>query len=157
MGGTLVVCPASLLHHWHKEIERRTKPHLMTVVLYHGPQRTKDTKRWSSARLSYFTARWMMIRLVWSFLTCPSSPRLAKFDIVLTTYKIVALEAHGEDSEVNPSSQSTFPNGSCVGAFIWLPKSLFSKTINSRSNHDRDVYPSLFLQSLCMKLFTFVL
>uniref|UniRef100_A0A8C4QXF1 Transcription termination factor 2 n=1 Tax=Eptatretus burgeri TaxID=7764 RepID=A0A8C4QXF1_EPTBU len=69
VGGTLVVCPASLLHHWYKEIERRTKPHLMTVVLYHGPQRTKDTKR------------------------------LAKFDIVLTTYKIVALEAHGEDSE----------------------------------------------------------
>uniref|UniRef100_UPI0035900606 transcription termination factor 2 n=1 Tax=Myxine glutinosa TaxID=7769 RepID=UPI0035900606 len=77
VGGTLVVCPASLLHHWHKEIERRTRPHLMTVVLYHGPQRTKDAKR------------------------------LTKSDVVLTTYKIVALEAHGEDCENTEKTPSS--------------------------------------------------
>eukprot|EP00112_Aurelia_sp_Birch-Aquarium-sp1_P020318 Seg5208.2 transcript_id=Seg5208.2/GoldUCD/mRNA.D3Y31 product="Transcription termination factor 2" protein_id=Seg5208.2/GoldUCD/D3Y31 len=63
--GTLVVCPASLVHHWKKEIERRVKPLKLTVCLYHGPTREK------------------------------SSERLSRYDVVLTTYSIVAIEAKG--------------------------------------------------------------
>ncbi|XP_065053319.1 transcription termination factor 2-like isoform X2 [Rhopilema esculentum] len=61
--GTLVVCPASLVHHWKKEIDKRVKPLKITVCLYHGPTREK------------------------------SADRLARYDVVLTTYSIVEREA----------------------------------------------------------------
>ena len=43
--GTLVVCPASLVHHWKKEIEKRVKPLKLTVCLYHGQTREKSPER----------------------------------------------------------------------------------------------------------------
>ena len=43
--GTLVVCPASLVHHWKKEIEKRVKPLKLTVCLYHGQTREKSSER----------------------------------------------------------------------------------------------------------------
>ncbi|OWF46662.1 transcription termination factor 2-like [Mizuhopecten yessoensis] len=58
----LVVCPASLIHQWHKEIERRCRSNLLSVLLYHGPNREKSIKR------------------------------LAEHDVVITTYNIVAKE-----------------------------------------------------------------
>lgn len=39
--GTLIICPASLVHHWKREIERHVKTGKLTVYLYHGPQREK--------------------------------------------------------------------------------------------------------------------
>ncbi|XP_013392990.1 transcription termination factor 2 isoform X2 [Lingula anatina] len=59
---TLIVCPASLVHQWHREIENRCRPGLLNVILYHGPNREA------------------------------SVIRLAKADIVLTTYSIVSRE-----------------------------------------------------------------
>ena len=44
--GTLVVCPASLVHHWKKEIDKRVKPLKITVCLYHGPTREKSADRY---------------------------------------------------------------------------------------------------------------
>lgn len=59
---TVVICPASLVHQWHKEIEKRVKKLQLRVCLYHGPGREKRVKR------------------------------LAAHDIVLTTYNIVSIE-----------------------------------------------------------------
>lgn len=42
--GTLIICPASLIHHWKKEIERHVKTGKLTVYLYHGPNREKSAK-----------------------------------------------------------------------------------------------------------------
>ncbi|NXX37089.1 TTF2 factor, partial [Nicator chloris] len=39
--GTLVICPASLIHHWKKEIERHVAFGKLRVYLYHGPKRDK--------------------------------------------------------------------------------------------------------------------
>ncbi|NXC96161.1 TTF2 factor, partial [Certhia familiaris] len=42
--GTLVICPASLIHHWKKEIERRVTFGKLRVCLYHGPNRDKHAE-----------------------------------------------------------------------------------------------------------------
>ncbi|NWI44133.1 TTF2 factor, partial [Picathartes gymnocephalus] len=42
--GTLVICPASLIHHWKKEIERRVAFGKLRVYLYHGPNRDKHAQ-----------------------------------------------------------------------------------------------------------------
>uniref|UniRef100_A0A8C5E904 Transcription termination factor 2 n=1 Tax=Gouania willdenowi TaxID=441366 RepID=A0A8C5E904_GOUWI len=39
--GTLIICPASLVHHWKREIDRHIKKGKLTVYLYHGPNREK--------------------------------------------------------------------------------------------------------------------
>nr|XP_019956233.1 PREDICTED: transcription termination factor 2 [Paralichthys olivaceus] len=60
--GTLIICPASLIHHWKKEIERHVKTGRLTVCLYHGPTREKSAKV------------------------------LADYDVVVTTYGLVSKE-----------------------------------------------------------------
>ncbi|XP_075967707.1 transcription termination factor 2 [Anarhichas minor] len=60
--GTLIICPASLIHHWKREIERHVKTGKLTVYLYHGPNREKRAKV------------------------------LADFDVVVTTYSLVSKE-----------------------------------------------------------------
>uniref|UniRef100_A0A3B4UJ50 Transcription termination factor 2 n=1 Tax=Seriola dumerili TaxID=41447 RepID=A0A3B4UJ50_SERDU len=60
--GTLIICPASLIHHWKKEIERHVKTGKLTVYLYHGPNREKSAKV------------------------------LADYDVVVTTYSLVSKE-----------------------------------------------------------------
>ena len=59
---TLIVCPASLVHQWGKEIERRCDEGTLSVVMYHGPNREKSLKK------------------------------LARADVVLTTYNIISKE-----------------------------------------------------------------
>nr|XP_020474590.1 LOW QUALITY PROTEIN: transcription termination factor 2 [Monopterus albus] len=75
--GTLIICPASLIHHWKKEIERHVKRGRLTVYLYHGPRREK------SARV------------------------LAGYDVVVTTYSLVSKEipVQKEDAET-PSTDA---------------------------------------------------
>ncbi|XP_056288050.1 transcription termination factor 2 [Pseudoliparis swirei] len=75
--GTLVVCPASLVHHWKREVERHVKTGRLTVYLYHGSTRERR------ARV------------------------LADHDMVVTTYGLVSKEVpvQKEDSE-NPSRGS---------------------------------------------------
>ncbi|XP_023015318.2 transcription termination factor lodestar [Leptinotarsa decemlineata] len=58
-GGTLVVCPATLINQWSGELERRTKRGLTSCEMYHGPKRETKPKK------------------------------LAKHDMVITTYAIV--------------------------------------------------------------------
>ncbi|XP_038108247.1 transcription termination factor 2 isoform X1 [Culex quinquefasciatus] len=65
-GGTLVVCPASLMRQWEGEITTRVARNSMAVSVYHGTNR--DAK----------------------------SRHLAKYDVVITTYNIVAREGKGD-------------------------------------------------------------
>ena len=44
---TLVVCPASLVHQWEKEIQRRVKHGTLDVVVYHGPNRISSPERYA--------------------------------------------------------------------------------------------------------------
>ncbi|KAL0963605.1 hypothetical protein UPYG_G00308520 [Umbra pygmaea] len=75
--GTLIICPASLVHHWKKEIERHVKSSRLSVYLYHGPNRQKNAKV------------------------------LAGHDVVVTTYSLVSKEVpvQKEDAE-RPSKDS---------------------------------------------------
>lgn len=61
-GGTLVVCPASLLSQWENEINHRCKRGMLSVEIYHGTNRENVPKR------------------------------LAKNDVVITTYNILTRE-----------------------------------------------------------------
>ncbi|NXY91350.1 TTF2 factor, partial [Alcedo cyanopectus] len=59
---TLIVCPASLIHHWKKEIDRRVCCGKLRVCLYHGPNREKHAEG------------------------------LSEYDVVVTTYNILSQE-----------------------------------------------------------------
>ncbi|XP_028608856.1 transcription termination factor 2 [Grammomys surdaster] len=60
--GTLIVCPASLIHHWKNEVEKRVNSNKLRVYLYHGPNRSRHAKV------------------------------LSTYDIVITTYSLLAKE-----------------------------------------------------------------
>ncbi|XP_044072783.1 transcription termination factor 2 [Siniperca chuatsi] len=77
--GTLIICPASLVHHWKREIDRHVKTAKLTVYLYHGPTREKSAKV------------------------------LADYDVVVTTYSLVSKEipAQKEDAE-KPSKDADY-------------------------------------------------
>ncbi|XP_034935970.1 transcription termination factor 2-like [Chelonus insularis] len=66
-GGTLVVCPASLLAQWQNEVFDHCTPGTLTVGIYHGPNRELSVKK------------------------------LAKKDIIITTYNILAHASHQYD------------------------------------------------------------
>ncbi|KAK2840142.1 hypothetical protein Q5P01_013882 [Channa striata] len=72
--GTLIICPASLIHHWKKEIERHVKTGKLTVYLYHGPNREKSAKV------------------------------LAEYDVVVTTYSLVSKEVPVQKEEADKPS-----------------------------------------------------
>ncbi len=59
--GTLVICPVIALTQWKTEIEKFCQPNTLSVVTYHGPDRSNQT---------------------------PKS-LLAKCDVVLTTYQVL--------------------------------------------------------------------
>lgn len=61
-GGTLVVCPASLLGQWKAEVDSKVSRHKLTVCLHHGPNRETRGKH------------------------------LRTYDIVVSTYNIVSRE-----------------------------------------------------------------
>ncbi|KAK7270127.1 hypothetical protein RIF29_23047 [Crotalaria pallida] len=60
--GTLVVCPASVVRQWARELEDKVGNDKLSVLIYHGGSRTKDPVA------------------------------LAKYDVVLTTYALVTNE-----------------------------------------------------------------
>lgn len=78
--GTLIICPASLIHHWHKEIERRVKGKKLQVLMYHGQGREKDILR------------------------------LADNDIVLTTYSLVGKEVGTVNVDANAPAKDDEKN-----------------------------------------------
>ncbi|XP_043860204.1 transcription termination factor 2 [Dromiciops gliroides] len=60
--GTLIICPASLIHHWKKEIEKRVSGNRLRIYLYHGSNREQHAKV------------------------------LSRYDVVITTYSLLAKE-----------------------------------------------------------------
>ncbi|XP_066233359.1 transcription termination factor 2 isoform X4 [Saccopteryx leptura] len=60
--GTLIICPASLIHHWKKEVEKHVSNSKLRICLYHGPNREQRAKI------------------------------LSTYDIVITTYSLLAKE-----------------------------------------------------------------
>ncbi|CAL5070161.1 unnamed protein product [Urochloa decumbens] len=68
--GTLVVCPASVLKQWANELSSKvTRSAELSVLVYHGGSRTRDPTE------------------------------LAEYDVVVTTYSIVALEVPKENTD----------------------------------------------------------
>ncbi|NXG55267.1 TTF2 factor, partial [Hemiprocne comata] len=69
---TLIICPASLIHHWKKEIDRHVGWGKLRVYLYHGPSRDKRAEA------------------------------LSEYDVVVTTYSLLSKEVptRKEEGEV---------------------------------------------------------
>ncbi|CAN8195050.1 unnamed protein product [Coccothraustes coccothraustes] len=82
--GTLVICPASLIHHWKKEIERHVVFGKLRVCLYHGANRDKHAEV------------------------------LSGYDVVVTTYSLLSKEVPTtkEEGEV-PAQDHDVGSGSC--------------------------------------------
>ncbi|NWI97666.1 TTF2 factor, partial [Pitta sordida] len=80
---TLIICPASLVHHWKKEIDRRVAFGKLRVCLYHGPNREKHAQV------------------------------LSGYDVVVTTYSLLSKEVptRKEEGEV-PAEDHDVGSGS---------------------------------------------
>lgn len=70
---TLIICPASLVHHWKNEIDNHVKAGRLSVYLYHGPNRQKN------------------------------AAILASHDVVVTTYSLVSKEIPVQEDPEKPS------------------------------------------------------
>ncbi|KAK1383076.1 putative SWI/SNF-related matrix-associated actin-dependent regulator of chromatin subfamily A member 3-like 2 [Heracleum sosnowskyi] len=70
-GGNLIVCPMTLLGQWKDEIEAHSQPGSLSIYLHYGQTRSKDSKL------------------------------LARNDVVLTTYGVLASEFSAENAEDN--------------------------------------------------------
>ncbi|KAK6776466.1 hypothetical protein RDI58_027467 [Solanum bulbocastanum] len=68
-GGNLIICPMTLLGQWKAEIEAHAQPGALSVYVYYGQTRSKDAKV------------------------------LARSDVVLTTYGVLASEFSAENAE----------------------------------------------------------
>ncbi|XP_063860938.1 transcription termination factor 2-like isoform X2 [Scylla paramamosain] len=79
--GTLVVCPASLLGQWEGEVKRHVQRGNLRVLVYHGNARDRNVNS------------------------------LAQFDVVITTYQIVAREAFKfcEDKQLKKGKKDDVP------------------------------------------------
>ncbi|XP_067301085.1 transcription termination factor 2 [Pseudorasbora parva] len=75
--GTLIICPASLVHHWKNEIDKRVKSSRLSVYLYHGPNRQR------------------------------SSSILAEHDVVITTYSLVSKEIPVQKGDAEKPSEDS--------------------------------------------------
>ncbi|XP_071738721.1 helicase-like transcription factor CHR28 [Rutidosis leptorrhynchoides] len=88
-GGTLVVCPTSVLRQWNDELQNKVvREANLSVLVYHGANRTKDPIE------------------------------VAKYDVVITTYAIVSMEVpmqplgeHDAETKpkISPSKKRKYP------------------------------------------------
>ncbi|XP_024534461.1 DNA repair protein RAD5A isoform X2 [Selaginella moellendorffii] len=72
-GGTLIICPMTLLSQWRSELETHVSSGTFSVYAYYGPDRSRDSKT------------------------------LSKYDVVLTTYGVVQSECNnsGDDGPIH--------------------------------------------------------
>lgn len=47
IGGTLIICPASLINQWEKEVENRVKRQYCSVRMHHGNNRETNARQLS--------------------------------------------------------------------------------------------------------------
>uniref|UniRef100_A0A8B9DKK6 Transcription termination factor 2 n=1 Tax=Anser cygnoides TaxID=8845 RepID=A0A8B9DKK6_ANSCY len=76
---TLIICPASLIHHWKKEIDRHVGYGKLRVYLYHGPNRDKHAEV------------------------------LSEYDVVVTTYSLLSKEVPTSKEEGESGSSPCSP------------------------------------------------
>lgn len=70
-GGTLIVCPASLISQWENEVRTKLKPSLLKIGQYYGINRNMTAKE------------------------------LAKYDLVTTSYHIIMWEYKKHEKSVS--------------------------------------------------------
>ncbi|XP_017218770.1 helicase-like transcription factor CHR28 [Daucus carota subsp. sativus] len=86
--GTLVVCPASVLRQWDRELKEKVDDKAkLRVLIYHGSNRTKDPVE------------------------------LAKYDVVLTTYAIVANEVPQTSGDDEDQNKKNMENSGLISDF----------------------------------------
>ncbi|XP_024522203.1 DNA repair protein RAD5A-like isoform X2 [Selaginella moellendorffii] len=99
-GGTLIICPMTLLSQWRSELEAHVSPGTVSVFAYYGPDRSRDAKT------------------------------LSKYDVVLTTYGVVQSECNNSGGEgpihnvhwfrvVLDKAHSIKANKSCVAQAVF--------------------------------------
>uniref|UniRef100_A0A8D0GTP9 Transcription termination factor 2 n=1 Tax=Sphenodon punctatus TaxID=8508 RepID=A0A8D0GTP9_SPHPU len=88
--GTLIICPASLVHHWKKEVERHVSSGKLKVYLYHGPKRNKHAEA------------------------------LSEYDIFVTTYSLLSKEipTTKEEGEVPAEDHNLEVKGTGMGTAL---------------------------------------
>ncbi|XP_029699974.1 transcription termination factor 2-like [Takifugu rubripes] len=88
---TLIICPASLIHHWTREIDRHVRSSKLSVYLYHGPNRERSARA------------------------------LADYDVVVTTYSLVSKEipVQKEEAEKPNKDDVAPPSSSALLRVAW--------------------------------------
>ncbi|XP_007485324.2 transcription termination factor 2 [Monodelphis domestica] len=89
--GTLIICPASLIHHWKKEIEKYVNGNRLRIYLYHGSNREQCAKV------------------------------LSRYDVVITTYSLLAKEipTRKEEGDVPATDASVEDCKSPLLQIVW--------------------------------------
>ncbi|XP_048350920.1 transcription termination factor 2 isoform X2 [Sphaerodactylus townsendi] len=88
--GTLIVCPASLIHHWKKEVERHVNNGKLRICLYHGHNRNKNTTV------------------------------LSGYDIVITTYSILGKEIPTRNEEAEVAAKDHVSQDKPFSPLLWI-------------------------------------
>lgn len=123
MGGTLVVCPASLVGQWQLEVKERIRSDQMKTCVYHGSKRLKDA--------------------------CD----ISTYDLVITTYAMVLSEHKNRGPLFNiewhrvaieEAHQIRNPNTACaVACFNLKGKRRWLISGTPVQNYSLDIYPLL--------------
>ncbi|KAJ1677625.1 hypothetical protein EV182_005780, partial [Spiromyces aspiralis] len=74
-GGTLIICPLSIIGNWEGQIDAHTKDGALSTYIYHGAQRAKYARH------------------------------LCRYDVVITTYNVVQMEYAKELQQLRISSK----------------------------------------------------
>lgn len=74
--GTLIICPASLLQQWEEEVKNRCKRRRLSVLVFHGNNRSIEVEE------------------------------LSKFNLVITTYQTLVRESNAESEMYNVSNKN---------------------------------------------------
>ncbi|KAJ1914322.1 hypothetical protein H4219_004842 [Mycoemilia scoparia] len=87
-GGTLVICPLSIVGNWEQQIATHTKKNSLSVYVYHGPQRTSLAKY------------------------------LCRYDVVITTYNVLQLEYSKEIAQLKIKDEKNTASDTTIDGVI---------------------------------------
>ncbi|KAK6133434.1 hypothetical protein DH2020_032846 [Rehmannia glutinosa] len=119
-GGTLIVCPTSVLRQWSEELHNKvTREAGLSVLVYHGSNRTKDPVE------------------------------LAKYDVVVTTYAIVSMEVPkqpvvNENENQMGSPLKQFSSGRKRKQLESVPDRNSCRSKKSRKGIDNDILENIY-------------
>lgn len=102
-GGTLIVCPTSVLRQWAEELHNKvTNGTNLSVLVYHGSNRTKDPYE------------------------------VAKYDAVITTYSIVSMEVPKQPVVVKGGHEKCKPESDDASSILSSKKRKHSSTSDKK-------------------------